>query len=291
MICTYVIPEARVDVFQWQMLKGADIGSFQQKTLLHIPEQKVYQVSYSPWNSEHVSVADLLSRGFFETPQLADFFQQAREMQRTIEDFLLDAERIVYHPDAIYCNPAERHYYWQYIPESREGAHYGTCELIRHMLIETAEHTGVRLEHLKRENLSFACAAHVIREETGPSEPQGFFQSLFKTAKQTATPATSYESRGSWFPMLIDRGDTARSHAIYFEKNTVGSAANSNILLSHPSICPKHALISRCGRSISIEPLSSSGTLALNGIPLTGKKEIVNGDILQMGFKEYVFLE
>ncbi len=83
----------------------------------------------------------------------------------------------------------------------------------------------------------------------------------------------------------------AREHALKKRKVAIGSAADSDLVVSDPTVSRRHAVISRRFSRYRVTDLNSANGTFLNNRRVSGPAPIAKGDELRFGAARFVFLD
>jgi predicted component of type VI protein secretion system len=91
---------------------------------------------------------------------------------------------------------------------------------------------------------------------------------------------------------LVGIGESApREHALNKRKVAVGSAAESDLVVSDPTVSRHHAIISRRFNRYRVTDLNSTNGTFLNDRRVSGPTSIAKGDEVRFGAARFVFLD
>lgn len=268
-----------------QMLQKIELANTLHSDYIHL----IYQGS-----GEYVTVAGLLNSGFYAFDTLLIFMESLYSLKTLCEEFLLDFDKIDFHPRAIYYDANNKNYLYRYLPYEDRLNHHSLLDLLQHIGIENMQlfPENKAFDWLKHSQLSldqFTDNLKKIRKETEEKKsPFSYFKRRTKSPPESIQ--TSMTQHRKHLPTLTNKSNPEETHTLYFDFSTVGRSASSNIFIQCATVSKKHAIIVKEETTYHIQDLNSTNGTYLNGLLLNGKSKIVNGDILQFGDKEFIFL-
>lgn len=268
-----------------QMLQKIELATPLHSDYIHL----IYQSS-----GEYVTVAGLLNSGFYAFDTLLIFMESLYSLKTLCEEFLLDFDKIDFHPKAIYYDAHNKNYLYRYLPYEDRLNHHSLLDLLQHVGIENTQlfpgnNTLGWLKHSQLSLDQFTDTLKKIRKEPEEKKsPFSYFKRRIKSPPESIQ--TSMTQHRKHLPTLTNKSNPEETHTLYFDFSTVGRSASSNIFIQCATVSKKHAIIVKEETTYHIQDLNSTNGTYLNGLLLNGKSKIVNGDILQFGDKEFIFL-
>ena len=268
-----------------QMLQKIELANTHQSDYIHL----IYSGS-----GEHVTVEGLLNTGFYAYDTLLNFIESLYSLKTLCEEFLLDFDKIDFHPKAIYYDVNNKKYLYRYLPYEHRLNHYSLLDLLQHVGIENKNLFPVNntFDWLKHSQLTLDQFTDNLKriknEPEGKKSPFSYIKNRFKSNPEPIQ--TSITQHRKHLPTLTNKSNPEETHTLYFDFSTVGRSASNNIFIECSTVSKKHAIIVKEETMYHVQDLNSTNGTYLNGLLLNGRSRIVNGDILQFGDKEFVFL-
>ncbi len=211
-------------------------------------------------------------------------------LEEVLEHHLLDYRNINFAPDAIYYDNAHNHFKFCYLP-----VEYSNKEILLESLIYylvNRNETSIQLEQLKNlPNTPKSISTWFYQNIKSQKQSKWFDRFRPKEIENTKQKlSASITKHPSCTSMLMDKANPQKFYKLYFDNNVVGRDDTSNIQLLEDSISRKHCAIFIENASFKIKDLESTNGTWLNGAPLKGSESLVNGDIIQLGEKEFIFI-
>jgi len=288
----YWVPLDRFIKFESDMVKNSGISIF-QKSIETVFINENFVVLQFQNESTHKSIKELLELDFFHLNHRMQLLKSLINLEKQCVAHLLETNHIDFNPTNVYYDMQLQEYVWRYIPCHLPQENYKMVDLVRHVLIESSFEligmfTGLLIE--KTFNLEALYKAHQSQPTTKNSQST-FIKHLFKRKQVLEEPLTKHTTlHNHTYPILLNKYDPSESYKLYFELNTIGRDEECNIYINSSSISRKHAVLFRENQQYKVKDLSSTNGTLLNKVPLSSEMIIVNGDNLQIGEKEFIFI-
>lgn len=287
----YIIPINEFVKFEAEMIMEADIKIFQVLTVFQELDQTYLELSWNKKNTQQ-SVTELIELEYYDFAHFKQFMIAISEIQKVCEDYLLFTEKIDYSPANIYYDAALNRYIWRYYPVQSYKPHFELSHLLAIMLIKSNLIPALKpiqnlytspnellgfltknvLEQQERESRSFWHRIHAKKNNVHESNQQ------IKTTHKTT------------HPILMVKSNPQENYKLYFDNNIIGRDDTCNIHITSTSISRQHALIYKVGQNYLLKDMGSTNGTILNGQPIEDSIQIVNGDCIQIGEKELIFI-
>lgn len=278
--------------FEADMLKNSGIKEFQSFTESASTDGDSITLKFK-YKTTQKTVSELKVIGFYHPEQLLQMIKALIQLETICNHYLLDIEHIDFNPNAIYFDMQSQEYSWTYIPCKSKVRNYRKLDLIRDLLIEIyLDQADLFLGCMQDKTFDLEEIKRLIHSKIVTPTPQNtFLQRLLrrKNGKVLDMPKQTTVHNPS-YPLLLNKSDPLESYKLYFELNTIGRDEGCNIFVNNQSISRKHAIVYRENQQYKVKDLSSTNGTLLNNRQITGDTPIVNGDILQIGEKEFIFI-
>lgn len=213
-------------------------------------------------------------------------------MTHQVRQYLLTPERLVFDKAHVFYDPLEDYFYFCYVPECQTSHFSDALNLLRDLSIEydLFQWDWFPKHLLKQKDFSLerfydALSVKAIKRE---KNIWGFIQG--KKLKKEGSPLESKFVIHAQRAFLIEKNLNPLKYPLYFEKNTIGTGDHCSVVIKGEGINFEHALVFYDYGKYHVSDLKSLYGSFLNGEKIASTMPLVNGDILQIGFKEFVFI-
>lgn len=278
--------------FEADMIKNSGVKEFISFTESTSSDNAFVILQYQTKTTQKTA-AELKEIRFYHAEQLLQLIKALIHLETLCDQYLLDIEHVDFSPSAIHFDMQHQEYAWTYIPCKAKLSTFRMLDLIRDLLIETYSlESDYFLGCLQEKSLNLEEIKRLIQSKIANTTSQTTFLQRFvrrksiqiqDVPKQTTVHNPSY-------PILLNKSDPSESYKLYFELNTIGRDESCNIFVREQSISRKHAIVYRENQQYKVKDLSSTNGTLLNNQPITCDTPIVNGDNLQIGEKEFIFI-
>lgn len=268
-----------------QMIQKIEMANTHHSDYIHLVFQDV---------GEFLTLESLIDSGFFSIESLKLLTETLFSLQNLCDEYLLDFDKIDFHPKNIYYDANHKSYIYRYLPFEHQLYHHSLKDLLLRLGVENFQlFTSTKgVDWLKHSELSleqFHDNLHRIKYEAATKKnPFSFMIKRFKPHSEPVQIAMTQHRKH--LPTLTNKLNPEEIHTLYFDFSTVGRSASSNIFLDCSTVSKSHAVIIKEDSTYHIQDLNSTNGTYLNGDVIHNKTQIVNGDLLQFGNKEFIFL-
>lgn len=279
--------------FEDDMIRHTKLDMFQRTSHYFIGDGTLMVIQFNQ-QIKQPTLKTAIETQYFKKTQFIQFLNELIKLRKICDEFLLDFEKIDFCADTAYLTGDSGGVIWRYIPTIYTQASGKLCDLLRQIIIDS-------------EALSPLCSMMDLRSSVmspeylidifNRSESNISSFSLRKLLagkrykeKTSIQPITRKTMQTNKYPMLVNKVNPSECFKLYFEYNTIGREADNNVHLDDSSISRRHAAIYKEGIRHYIKDLDSTNGTCLSGQDIDGSKEIVNGDIIQFGDKEFIFI-
>lgn len=229
------------------------------------------------------TIKQLLESNQLSTPILNNLSTTLNDLNQTLQSYMLSNRHILFHPEKVLYSTQFGKFYFYYLPDETYHADYGLLDLFRHLVIEMDQlHL---LKHLKSNTFDLETFQLKLLDPKVP-----LWRRLIKSTKRKVKSDHNPTPQKQVYPMLLDRYNPTVIYKLFFEHNTIGRDEQSNVYLDDLSISRNHAILYKSGRQFFYKDLLSTNGSKVNGSLRDGEQVIVNGDIIQIGEKEFIFI-
>lgn len=290
-----IITKQQLITFESDMLKHLKNHCFQSYDVLSDPHSSYLHLKYGSKDT-CVSLSSKLLEGSWSKAHVIELIGCLILLHQYCKDYLLDFKNVDFSPIAINYDLELHQYEWRYWPLYDFKNHMTLNQLVREVLWYTGEHQHLipltketmTLSHLKHllATIESDCAVSVRK-----NRPFSFFNRVVPAKEERSIPLekfkTSYQKTQS---MLVNRNAPEQSFPLQYEYTEVGRDEKCAIKLTAASVSRFHAVIHRMNNAYYVADTASTNGTYLNGNRITDKTLLVNGDILQLGDKEFIFI-
>lgn len=207
-------------------------------------------------------------------------------LNQTLHSYMLSNQNLSFVPKNIFYNPKLGNFLFFYVLDASIQHDYSLLELFRHLAIELNHLQLLSTLKIQTFELEYFQSKLVVEKPSlwKKFSPFTKHSTDLKALKSNITPQKHI------YPMLLERHNPTIMHKLYFDHNTIGRDEQSNIYLDDLSISRKHGTICKSGHQYFYKDLLSTNGSKINGMMCQSEKCIVNGDIIQIGEKEFIFI-
>lgn len=276
--------------FELDMISNAKIEGILIPNSIELTNNNQYSMTYlEPVGNK--SLQELLDEDFFDSSRYHHLLSKIINLKRRLETYMLNSSNLNFDVNKIWYDPIKNAYSFIYLPIERPNPIH-ELNLYRHIFIESYPKIGNKQLILDlRENcfdLDYFCTS-VEKLNTFKKSRRSWFKNLFykENIQANVESKTIQKTRKS---CLLDVQNPTIYYEIHFSHVVIGRSDDCNIQIDDHSISRKHAVICKNKFSFTIEDLYSSNGTFHNGQLLRGIVTLVNGDKLQFGDKEFIFI-
>ncbi len=277
--------------FEFDMISNAKIEGLLMPDSIELTNDVQYSITYlEPIGNK--SIQELLDEDFFDSDRYHHLLSKIIKLKLRLETYLLNSKNLNFKVTEIWYDPVINNYSFIYLPfKSSNSLH--ELNFYRHIFIESYPKIDNNLQLLLELKENFFDLDHFCtnfqKSNTQKKSKLSWIKNLFyrENAHTIIESKTIQKSRKS---CLLDVFDPTRYYEIHFSHVVIGRGDDCNIQIDDHSISRKHAVIFKDRMAFTLEDLNSSNGTYHNGQPLRGTVALVNGDKLQFGDKEFIFI-
>lgn len=297
-INSMIIEKRDFAFFEDDMIRHAKLDMFQRTSHYFVGDGTLMVLQFYQQN-KLPTLKTAIETQYYNKTRFVQFLRELLKLKKICDEYLLDFEKIDFCAENAYLSGDTDSIIWRYIPTFCANASGKLCDLLRQMVIETEvltpicsmmdlRSTAMTPEHLidifsqSESDIKTFSLKHLLKRKRHPEEASAKPISRNSIAGNTM--------HASHYPMLINKANPSECYKLYFEYNTIGRESDNNIHIDYDSVSRRHAAIYKDGMKHYIKDLNSTNGTCLAGLGIDESKEIVNGDILQFGDKEFIFI-
>ncbi len=250
------------------------------------------EISQLNWHIDGslLSITQLMNSGIFTINLMSQLITDLANLEDVLEHHLLDFQNIIYVPEQIYYNGIQNHFMFCYLPVDLLKTETKLDQLMYFLFINCE--TALPLEKLKIiPSTPKSIADWFVKYSNPQKEPIWFNRFTRKERiKSKDKPTVGITKHPSSNSMLMDKSNPQKFYKLYFESNVIGRDDTSNVQIIENSISRKHCVIYKENATFKVKDLESKNGTWINGIQIRENAPIVNGDIIQLGEKEFIFI-
>ncbi|GAB6109156.1 FHA domain-containing protein [Fusibacter bizertensis] len=286
-----IIPLNEFSKFEADMIKEANLKCFQELQLYQDRDQNYMELSWHK-NSTQQTVLELLEMNYFELTPLKHLINAISDIQKNCADYLLFPEKIDFSPNNIFYDASLNQYLWRYVPVKNCKSNFEISHLITILMVKSGiiENITSIQNAISTPNEFLALLDETIKVNTN-TEVKSFWQ-RFNRKKNTVHDLyqQTKTTHKTAHPILMVKSNPQENYKLYFDNNIIGREDTCNIHINSPSISRQHALIFKIGHNYHLKDMGSTNGTILNGQQLISTTQLVNGDSIQLGEKELMFI-
>lgn len=280
---------SKINIFEKDMIKKTNL-----KFLLSIELNSVGNGETSKLNwqvdGSLISLTQLIKSGIFNINIISQLISDLASLEDVLEHHLLDYQNILYKVDSIYYDSIQNHFKFCYLPVDYMKKETELVQLMYFLFIKSE--SKLPIEKLKDMPSTPKSIASWYANRTNSLKETSWLDRLMRKERENVKnksiiAITKHPSNNS---MLMDRSNPQIFYKLYFDSNVIGRDDTSNVQIVEDSISRKHCVIYKENAAYQIKDLESKNGTWINGILITDCAPVVNGDIIQLGEKEFIFI-
>ncbi len=287
----YSINSSDCNNFELDMISNAKIDGLLMPISVESNKDGEIILSYKePIGKTRLQI--LIDDNYFDLNRYHDFLSKIIVLKTRLETYMLNPQNIHFNIEAIWYDPIVCEFQFIYLPKIDKDSHQ-ELNLYRHIFIESSQIMEINLnllKELKQNSFDLDHFCTVLNKPTAIIKGNKSWFRIFGSKKQTYSVPESKTIQKSRKPCLLDANNPTVFHEIHFNHNSLGRGDDCNIKIDDSSISRRHAIIYKNKLDFSIEDLDSSNGTYHNGQTVNGCTILVNGDKLQFGDKEFIFI-
>lgn len=287
----YSINSSDCNTFELDMISNAKIDGLLMPVSVESSKEGEISLSYKePIGKTKLQI--LIDDNYFDLNRYQDFLSKIIALKTRLETYMLNPQNIHFNIEAIWYNPILCDFQFIYLPKIEKDSHQ-ELSLYRHIFIESSkimENNLNLLKELKQNSFDLDHFCAVLDKPTAITKGNKFWHRILGSKQQYYNVPESKTIQKSRKPCLLNAKNPSVFYEIHFNHNSIGRGDDCNIQIDDSSISRRHAIIYRNKLDFSIEDLDSSNGTYHNGQTVKGCSILVNGDKLQFGDKEFIFI-
>lgn len=279
--------------FEDDMIRHANLDMFQRTTIMPIYDNNLVVIQFQEHN-HFISLGKLIHDQYFKKEQFKAFVMSIDQLNKLCDAYLLEFEKVDFSIQKTFYDPQNKIFLWRYMPTVLRHSLNDLPNLLRHIIIESDDLSkSYDLYKLKHDELTLDKVIEHINNDSNLIN-DGFFKTLF-AKKRSKTSHVQKSARTNTvhcnhYPMLINKNDPSENFKLYFEQNTIGREDDNNIMIKHDSISRHHAIVYKEGHQHVLKDLHSTNGTYISSTKVCKDTSLINGDKIQFGDKEFIFI-
>lgn len=287
----FLINKSDCNSFEIDMISNAKIEGLLKPKSVETTQYGHYSLTYEePVNSKKVK--DLVNGNYYDINRYQDLLNKIIQLKIRLATYMLNSQNLNFSVDEVWYDSVTNDYQFIYLPGTKKDP-LQELNFYRHIFIESPHifdnDTKLLLE-LRHDSFDLNGFCALFHKKKKKKKSSGLWKFLLIPKEEphsTLETKTIQKSRKS---CLLHADDPTRFHEIHFHHNILGRSDECNIQIEDSSISRKHAVIYKKKLDFTLEDLDSSNGTFHNGQVIKGPVELVNGDKLQFGDKEFIFI-
>lgn len=288
----YLINPTDCNTFELDMIENANIEGVLMPTSVEKKRDGKILIQYAdPINKKRL--IELINDDYYDLGRFHDFLTKIIALKIRLETYMLSPQNIIFNSDNIWYDPIRCDYQVIYLPQNVIDPDQ-ELNLYRHIFIESSkiiESNITLLKELKQRTFDLEDFCILLQKTDAIRKDNKFWRRLLGTKQHNYCIPESKTIQKTRKSCLLDVNDPTLCHEFHFNHIVLGRGDDCNIQIDDPSISRRHAIISKNKHEFSIEDLDSSNGTHLNGQIVKGATKLVNGDKIQFGDKEFIFIQ
>jgi hypothetical protein len=273
------------------MISNAKIEGLLKPKSVETTQNGHYSLTYEePVNSKIIS--DLVNENYFDINRYQDLLNKIIQLKIRLANYMLNSQNLNFSVYEVWYDSVTNDYQFIYLPGTKIDP-LQELNFYRHIFIESPyifdNDTKLLLE-LRHDSFDLNRFCALFQKMEKKKKSSGIWKFLLNPKEElhsTLETKTIQKSRKS---CLLDADEPTRFHEIHFHHNIIGRSDECNIKIDDSSISRKHAVLYKKKLDFTLEDLDSSNGTFHNGQVIKGSVALVNGDKLQFGDKEFIFI-
>ena len=286
--------------FDYNMILNSNINNLQKYQALQVLENPTQQIVILSFNSysDYNSLNDLIKMKQFNLSMLKILINQVEILNRELESYLLDINKVNFDPASVIFNEAKKSFLFRYIPSNNFCSNYDLLAMYRFVAFETQLIDYAFLKEDTCLSLSILLDQSSIKEKKSGlfklnkilnyhNKFAGWHKQKRENTSVSLSPKNTTQRMN--YPILFDKTHPEHSIKIFFDHNIIGREETCNIRIDDVSISRQHAQLITLNNQFKLIDLNSTNGTYVNREPID-ETMVVNGDIIQIGNKEFIFI-
>lgn len=286
--------------FDYNMVLSSNINHLQSYDDLKVLDDQVY-VLYFKFYTDFNSVYDLIKMKQFNETLFNSLLGQIENLEKELESYLLDMKKINFDPAYILFDEVKQRFLFRYLPCKYQDFSYDVLALCRFIAFETPL---IDYEQL-RDASAFSVSKFkdlinpkVHKKDQNHRKNQLYIFSWWRKPRKGHDASTALSGSSAPppnttqrmnYPLLFDKSNPEQSIKVFFDINIIGREETANIRIDDASVSRQHAQLIHQKNQFKLIDLNSTNGTFVNQEHID-EKVVVNGDIIQIGNKEFIFI-
>lgn len=277
--------------FELDMISNAKIEGLLMPKSIEVTKNDQFLIFYEePIGMNKIN--ELINENYFDPTRFHDFLSNVIQLKNRLETYMLDYKNLNFDKDNIWYDPVKNAYLFIYLPDTKNDF-LQELHLYRHIFIESSQiikNNLALLPELRLNCFDLDRFCSYFQKSNTKIKSRGVWKNFFVSKDRTHDALDSKTIQKTRKSCLLDARNPTTFYEIHFNHITIGRSDECNIQINDPSISRRHAIIYKNKIDFMLEDLDSSNGTFHNGKVLIESVLLVNGDKLQFGDKEFIFI-
>lgn len=288
-----IIHTQQLEKFEADMINEVDIKCFQTFAVHQLQNQNMQFIELS-WEKKgcYQTIKELLDAKYLDFAFLSHFAEQIIDLYKACDDYLLIIDKIDFSPSNIYYDHFLNQFFWRYVPIKDFKSDFEISQLIAIVLLKSDIIDD--LQTIENLSLSPKELLNWLKQLSNKKEASNKKKIWHRICpKKKSNQLINQQSKTTHkisHPILMVKANPNENYKLYFDHIVIGREDTCNIHINSPSVSREHALIVKTGHHYHVKDLGSTNGTFLNGKQIDISTPIVNGDCIQIGEKELIFI-
>lgn len=286
--------------FDYNMVLSSNMNHLQSYDDLKVLDDQVY-VLYFKFYTDFNSVYDLIKMKQFSESLFNSLLGQIENLEKELESYLLNMKKINFDPAYILYDEVKQRFLFRYLPSKYQDFSYDVLALCRFIAFETplidfeqlkdasafsvSKFKDLRIPKVHKKNQNHR--KNQLDIFTWWRKPRNGHDASSALSGSSAPPPNTTQRMN--YPLLFDKSNPDQSIKVFFDINIIGREETANIRIDDASVSRQHAQLIHQKNQFKLIDLNSTNGTFVNQEHID-EKVIVNGDIIQIGNKEFIFI-
>lgn len=287
----FLIHSSGCNSFEIDMISNAKIEGLLIPKSVESSQNNQYVFTYEePINNK--VLGDLLNDHYFDYNQFHMLLSQIIKLKIRLDTYMLNSDNIHFNLNEIWFDSVSNNYRFIYFPGTKKDPHQ-ELNFYRHIFLESPQlfdNNSKLVLELRQSSFDLDRFCAFFQKQGTKKKGSVLLRKFLVSKDQPHSTLESKTIQKSRKPCFLDAQNPTLYYEIHFNHNIIGRSDECNIQIEGLSISRKHAVIYKNELNYKLEDLNSSNGTYINGQVINGPMTLVNGDKLQFGDKEFIFI-
>lgn len=285
-----IYPIHTLDDLEFKIIQNIKLDNLLKFELKIDPILNCYEIKYLKCSSL-ITVREHMTNNAIDLLWLKRLITEMMKIKKNLSQYLLKEERLLFSTSHVFLDLKKETFLFSYSPFDVDENLFTELYFLRELYFESKVlHKRVNSIDLLRKN--HFTLERLLEGLDGPSKKKSKFSFHRFNPMVSKNETMVYEPKSSYVlqACLIEKNQDYTRYPLRFENNTIGTGDHCNIVLNGHGIDYEHGLISVHNGQFYYTDLNSVTGSMVNDERINRSKKIINGDTLQIGFKEFIFI-